>query len=139
MYEFQKCIKRYQGNYKTRRFSCLDQFLCMAFAQLTFRESLRDVEACLRSLKNKLYHIGIRGKVSRSTLADANNTRDWRIYADFAQVLIHRARSLYANEDLGLDLDNTIYALDSTTIELFLGWWYSAGVLGYFKYSFRSL
>jgi len=90
----------------------------MAFAQLTFRESLRDIEACLRSFKNKLYHIGIRGKVSRSTLADANNTRDWRIYADFAQALIHQARDLYSNEDFGVELDNTVYALDSTTIEL---------------------
>ena len=120
MYEFQKCIRRYQGNHKIRRFSCLDQFLCMAFSQLTFRESLRDIEACLRSLKNKLYHIGIRGKVSRSTLADANNARNWRIYADFAQVLIHQARDLYSNEDFGVELDNTVYALDSTTIDLCL-------------------
>ncbi len=120
MYEFKKCVTRYNGNRKIRKFSCLDQFICMAFAQLTFRESLRDIEACLRSFKNKLYHIGIRGKVSRSTLADANNTRDWRIYAEFAQVLIHRARSLYANEDFGIELDNTVYALDATTIQLCL-------------------
>jgi hypothetical protein len=120
MYEFQKCIRRYQGNKKIRRFSCLDQFICMAFAQLTFRESLRDIEACLRSLTNKLYHLGIRGKVSRSTLADANNTRDWRIYADFAQVLIHQARYLYSNDDFCIELDHTVYALDSTTIELCL-------------------
>ena len=95
MYEFQKCVKRYQGNHRVKNFTCLDQLLCMAFAQLTFRESLRDIEACLRSIKTKLYHVGIRGNVSRSTLSDANNTRDWRIYADFAQVLIHTARALY--------------------------------------------
>lgn len=117
---FRRRVQRYKGNYRIKKFSCTDQFLCMAFAQLTFRESLRDIEACLRSLKNKLYHMGIHGKVSRSTLADANNTRDWRIYADFAQVLIHQARDLYLNEDLGIDLDNTVYALDSTTIELCL-------------------
>lgn len=120
MYEFKKCVKRYHGNRKIRNFSCLDQFICMAFAQLTFRESLRDIEACLRSMKNKLYHIGLRGNVSRSTLADANNTRDCLIYADFAQVLIHRARYLYSNEDFGIDLKETVYALDSTTIELSL-------------------
>ena len=120
LYEFNKCINRYNGNKKVKNFSCFDQFLCMVFAQLTFRESLRDIEACLRSLKNKLYHLGIRGKVSRSTLADANNTRDWRIYADFAQILIHQARNLYSNDDFGVELDNTVYALDSTTIELCL-------------------
>jgi len=120
LYEFNKCVQRYEGNKKIKSFTCLDQFLCMAFAQLTFRESLRDIEACLRSLKNKLYHIGIRGKISRSTLADANNTRDWRIYADFAQVLIHRARDLYAKDDFGIELNNTVYALDSTTIDLCL-------------------
>lgn len=120
MYEFQKCVNRYQGNRKIRRFSCLDQFLCMAFAQLTFRESLRDVESCLRSVNTKLYHMGIRGSISRSTLSDANEHRDWRIYADFAQVLIHAARDLYAKDDFGLELDNTVYALDSTTIDLCL-------------------
>lgn len=120
LYEFHKCVKRYHGNFKMRNFSCLDQFLCMAFAQLTFRESLRDIEACLRSVKNKLYHIGIRGKISRSTLSDANNTKDWRIYADFAQILIHKARVLYENEDFGIDLKETVYALDSTTIDLCL-------------------
>ena len=120
LYEFNKCVRKYNGNKKIKSFSCLDQFLCMAFAQLTFRESLRDIEACLRSLKNKLYHLGIRGKVSRSTLADANNSRDWRIYADFAQVLIHQARDLYSNDDFGVELNNTVYALDSTTIELCL-------------------
>ncbi len=119
-HEFRKCIKRYNGHYKKQSFSCMDQFLCMAFAQLTFRESLRDIEACLRSLKNKLYHLGIRGKISRSTLADANNKRDWRIYADFAQVLIHQARSLYSNDEFGVELKNTVYALDSTTIKLCL-------------------
>ncbi len=119
-YEFHKCVERYHGNYKLRGFSCLDQFLCLAFAQLTFRESLRDIEACLRSVPSKLYHMGFRGKVSRSTLADANEAHDWRIFADFAQVLIHIARPIYANESLGLDLDNTVYALDSTTIDLCL-------------------
>jgi hypothetical protein len=119
-YEFHKCVERYHGNYKLRGFSCLDQFLCLAFAQLTFRESLRDIEACLRSVPGKLYHMGFRGNVSRSTLADANETHDWRIFADFAQVLIHIARPIYANESLGFDLDNTVYALDSTTIDLCL-------------------
>ena len=117
---FQRRVKKYKGDYRIKNFSGSDQFLCMAFAQLTFRESLRDIEACLRSLKNKLYHLGIRGKVSRSTLADANNSRDWRIYADFAQVLIHQARDLYSNDDFGVELNNTVYALDSTTIELCL-------------------
>jgi len=119
-YEFHRCVERYRGNYKFRGFSCLDQFLCLAFAQLTFRESLRDIEACLRSVENKLYHMGFRGKVSRSTLADANEAHDWRIYADFAQVLIHIARPMYAHESLSFDLDNTVYALDSTTIDLCL-------------------
>src|SRR5260370_15068732 len=119
-HEFHKCVERYRGNYKWRGFSCLDQFLCLAFAQLTFRESLRDIEACLRSVEGKLYHMGFRGKVSRSTLADANETHDWRIYADFAQVLIPIARPMYASESLGFDLDNTVYALDSTTIDLCL-------------------
>ena len=120
LHEFRKCVKRYRGNYKVQSFSCLDQFLCMAFAQLTYRESLRDIEACLRSMENRLYHMGIRGNVSRSTLADANDSRDWRIYADFAQVLIHQARKLYADEDFGVELDETVYALDSTTIDLCL-------------------
>ena len=120
MHEFQKCINRYQGNYYIKTFSCLDQFLCMAFAQLTYRESLRDIEACLRSMQNKLYHMGIRGKISRSTLSDANERRDWRIYADFIQVLIHIARALYINDEFGVELDNTVYALDSTTIDLCL-------------------
>jgi len=119
-YDFQKCVARYSGDYKFRGFTCLDQFLCLAFAQLTFRESLRDIEACLRSVESKLYHMGFRGKVSRSTLADANEAHDWRIYADLAQVLIHIARPMYANESLGFDLDNTVYALDSTTIDLCL-------------------
>ena len=120
MHEFRKCVKRYKGNFNIQTFSCLDQFLCMAFAQLTYRESLRDIEACLRSMQNKLYHMGIRGKVSRSTLSDANEKRDWRIYADFAQVLIHIARTLYINDEFGVELDNTVYALDSTTIDLCL-------------------
>ena len=102
--QFRKCVKRYRGDYKVQSFSCMDQFLCMAFAQLTFRESLRDIEACLRSMQSKLYHMGIRGKISRTTLARANENRDWHIYADFAQVLIHSARDLYANNDFGLDL-----------------------------------
>jgi hypothetical protein len=119
-FHFQQCVDRYNGNYKVKSFSCLDQFLCMAFAQLTYRESLRDIEACLRGAKPKLYHMGIRGKVSRNTLAHANETRDWRIYADFAHVLIKTARQLYADEDFGLELDQTAYAFDSTTIDLCL-------------------
>jgi Domain of unknown function (DUF4372)/Transposase DDE domain len=118
--EFQKCVIRYGGDHNRRGFSCWDQFLCLAFAQLTYRESLRDIEACLRSVGSKLYHMGFRGKVSRSTLADANETHDWRIYADFAQALIHIARPMYVSESLGFDLDNTVYALDSTTIDLCL-------------------
>lgn len=120
LHEFRKCVKRYRGHYKVQSFSCLDQYLCMAFAQLTYRESLRDIEACLRSMQNKLYHMGIRGKVSRSTLADANEKRDWRIYADFAQVLIDQARTLYSGDDFGVELESTVYALDSTTIDLCL-------------------
>ena len=117
---FQRYVKRYRGNYKVKSFSCLDQFLCMAFAQLTFRESLRDIEICLRSMQAKVYHMGIRGKVSRSTLAKANENRDWRIYADFAQSLIHSARQLYCNDAFGIELKETVYALDSTTIDLCL-------------------
>ena len=120
VYEFHKCVERYQGDYWIKNFSCLDQFLCMAFAQLTYRESLRDIESCLRSMKSRLYHMGIRGRISRSTLADANEKRDWRIYADFAQVLIGIARSLYLDEDFGLELKETAYAFDSTTIDLCL-------------------
>lgn len=119
-HEFTRCVARYRGHYKVQSFSCWDQFLCMAFAQLTFRESLRDIEACLRSISGRLYHCGFRGRVSRSTLADANEHRDWRIYADFARVLIDRARILYRDEDLGLELDETVYAFDSTTIDLCL-------------------
>ncbi len=119
-YDFRQCVKRYKGNYRTRSFSCYDQFLCMAFAQLTYRESLRDIECCLRALKEKLYHMGIRGKISKSTLADANENRDWRIYRDFAKVLIDEARRLYASEDFGLQLQETIYALDATIIDLCL-------------------
>jgi hypothetical protein len=120
MYTFRRCVQKYRGNYKVRRFSCLDQFLCMAFAQLTYRESLRDIEACLRAVQTKLYHMGIHGKVSRSTLADANENRDWRIYADFAQALIYIARDLYVNDKFGVELAQTVYALDSTTIDLCL-------------------
>jgi len=120
LYEFRKCVERYQGDYKVQSFSCTDQFLCMAFAQLTYRESLRDIEACLRSMRSKLYHMGIRGQVSRSTLADANDNRDWHIYADFAQVLIHTARDLYLQDPFAIELANTIYALDATTIDLCL-------------------
>src|SRR5580704_17446596 len=119
-YEFQKCVTRYDGDFGKRSFSCLDQFLCLGFAQLTYRESLRDIEACLRSVQGKLYHMGFRGRISRSTLADANESVDWRIYADFAQVLIATARPMYAAESLGFDLDGTVYALDSTTIDLCL-------------------
>ena len=120
LYEFRKCVARYHGDYKVLSFSCMDQFLCMAFAQLTYRESLRDIESCLRFMQPKLYHMGIRGQVSRNTLANANNQRDWRIYADFAQVLIHQARGLYLEDSFGVDLENTVYALDSTTIDLCL-------------------
>ena len=119
-YEFQKCVARYRGDSHGRGFSCWDQYLAMAFAQLTYRESLRDIEACLRSMSGKLYHVGFRGQVSRSTLADANETHDWRIYADFAQVLIGIARPLYAQDPIGVDLDQSLYALDSTTIDLCL-------------------
>lgn len=118
--EFRKCVERYRGEYKVQSFSCLDQFLCLAFAQLTYREGLRDIEACLRAQQSKLYHMGFRGKVSRSTLADANEQRDWRIYADFAQSLIATARDLYRHEPFGLELAETVYALDSTTIDLCL-------------------
>ncbi len=120
LYEFQKCVHRYHGHHQMKKFSCLDQFLSMVFAQMTYRESLRDIEACLQAQRLKLYHMGIRGKVSKSTLADANEKRDWRIYADFAQVLINIARPLYVNDEFGVDLENTVYALDSTTIDLCL-------------------
>jgi hypothetical protein len=119
-YEFQKCVARYYGDSYFRGFSCLDQYLAMAFAQLTYRESLRDIEACLRSVGPKLFHMGFRGKVSRTTLADANERHNWRIYADFAQVLIGIARPLYARDPIGVELDQSLYALDSTTIDLCL-------------------
>jgi len=119
-YEFLQCVERYPGNYKVKSFSCWDQFLSMAFAQLTYRESLRDIQACLRAAKQKTYHMGIRGKISRNTLAHANQTRDWRIYADFAQVLIGKARQLYAKDSFGVVLKQTTYALDATTIDLCL-------------------
>ena len=118
--EFHKCVLRYRGDSYLKSFSCWDQFLSMAFAQLTYRESLRDIETCLRSMHGKLYHMGFGGRVARSTLADANESRDWRIYADFAQVLIGMARPLYAHDPIGVDLDQTLYALDSTTIDLCL-------------------
>ncbi|MBU1299447.1 MAG: IS4 family transposase [Bacteroidetes bacterium] len=118
--EFRRCVERYKGNYYLKSFSCLDQFLCMAFAQLSYRESLRDIVSCLRAMQNKLYHMGIRSKVSRSTLADANEKRDWRIYADFAQVLINIARDLYVDEEFGVELDETVYAFDASTIDLCL-------------------
>lgn len=117
---FRRCVARYGGTYKVKSFSCLDQYLCMAFAQLTYRESLRDIEACLRAQQRKLYHMGIKSRVSRSTLADANESRDWRIYADFAQSLIAIARRLYATEPFGVDLKDTVYALDASTIDLCL-------------------
>jgi hypothetical protein len=117
---FQRCVERYQGNFSVKQFTCLDQFRIMAFAQLTYRESLRDIEACLRAQNNKLYHMGIRSKVSRSTLAEANEMRDWRIYVDFAHHLIGLARKLYQKEPLAVELKNTVYALDATTIDLCL-------------------
>jgi len=118
--EFRRCVARYGGDARPRGFSCWDQYLAMAFAQLTYREGLRDIEACLRSLGGKLYHMGFHGRVSRSTLADANDAHDWRIYAEFAQVLIRIARPLYASDPIGVDLDQSLYALDSTTIDLCL-------------------
>lgn len=120
MHVLRRCVRRYGGNRYVKTFPCLSQFLCMAFAQLARRESLRDIEVCLRAQHNKLYHMGNRGKVSRSTLANANKQRDWRMYAEFAQALIRIARPLYTEEDLGLDLDNTVYALDASTIDLCL-------------------
>ena len=120
MHTFRRCVQRYRGHYKVQRFSCRDQYLCMAFALLTYRESLRDIEACLRAQESKLYHMGIRARVSRSTLADANEKRDWRIYADLAQALIHIARRLYLHENFGVEIDQTVYALDSSTIDLCL-------------------
>jgi hypothetical protein len=117
---FRTCVRRYRGDYKVRHFKCADHFRILAFAQLTYRESLRDIETCLRAMRSKLYHMGIRSRVSRSNLSHANETRDWRIYADFAQILIAQARRLYVNEGLGIDLKATVYALDSTTIDLCL-------------------
>ncbi len=119
-HEFNRCVRRYHGNYRTRHFKCRDQFLCMAFAQLTGRESLRDIETCLRAMQPKMYHAGLRYPVSRSTLADANENRDWRIYADFAQVLIGHARKLYSQDDFGVQLEETAYVFDSSTIDLCL-------------------
>jgi hypothetical protein len=119
-HQFNQCVRRYRGNYRLRKFSCFDQFLCMAFAQLAFKESLRDIETCLRAMKPKLYHAGFRGRIARSTLADANENRPWQMYADFAQRLIGKARALYSNDRFGIDLKNTAYALDSTTVDLCL-------------------
>ena len=115
---FQTCVARYQGDYKVKTFKCAEHFRVMAFAQLTYRESLRDIEACLRALGSRLYHMGIKSTISRNNLAHTNENRDWRIYADFAQILVSRAKALYANEPLGIDLQSTVYALDSTTIDL---------------------
>ncbi|HYA14474.1 MAG TPA: IS4 family transposase [Syntrophales bacterium] len=120
IHTFRRCVERYQGDYKVKRFTCLDQYLCMAFAQITYRESLRDIEVCLRAQKQKLYHMGIRGKVSRSTIADANEQRNWNIYADLAHSLINTARKLYSNETFAFELEQTVYALDATTIDLCL-------------------
>ncbi len=117
---FQRCVQRYDGNRKVKSFQCSDHYRCMAFAQLTYRESLRDIETCLRAQASKLYHMGITSRVSRNTLANANHTRDWRLYADFAQRLIHTARRLHIDPDPGLDVAHTIYALDSSTIDLCL-------------------
>ena len=119
-YEFRLCVNRYRGQYKIKSFSCWDQFLCMSFAQFTYRESLRDIQACLRGNQQKLYHMGFRGNISRNTLAHANQVRDWRIYGDFAHVLIGQARILYAQEDFGVQLKQTVYAFDATTIDLCL-------------------
>ena len=120
MHSFRRCVQHYHGNRYVKSFTCLDQFLCLAFAQLTHRESLRDIEVCLRAHRDKLYHLGLRGGIDRNTLAHANQQRDWRLYADFAHALIALARPLYAEDDLGLELDNTVYALDSSTIDLCL-------------------
>jgi len=120
LYEFNQCVLRYHGNHKVRSFSCMDQFLCMAFAQLTYRESLRDIVTCLNSRRPKLYHMGFRGKIAKSTLADANELRDFRIYQDFGYILIDIASKLYQNEELGLDLKLSVFALDSTVIDLCL-------------------
>lgn len=120
LHVFHKCVDRYQGDFKVKEFTCLDQYLCMAFAQLTYRESLRDIEACLQAQKSKLYHMGIRSSVSRNNLAHANKVRDWRIYADLAHVLIQTARKMYVGDNFALELENTVFALDATTIDLCL-------------------
>jgi len=118
--QFRRCVQRYHGNFRVRSFKCFDQFLCMAFAQLTYRQSLRDIACCLKAMDKKLYHSGFQGKISKSTLADANEKRNWRIYRDFALILIAKARTLYAGDDFGLQLDETVYALDASTIDLCL-------------------
>ena len=129
-HEFNRCVDRHHGNHRVRRFSCRDQFLCMAFAQLTYRESLRDIEICLRSIRHKLYHAGFRSTVARNTLAKANENRDWRIYADVASVLSNHARRLYLNHDFGVALEQSVYAFDSTTIDLCLSLfpWHNSAV-----------
>lgn len=120
MHTFRRCVKKYQGNFKVKSHTCLDQFLCMAFAQLTYRESLRDLVICLQAQQSRLYHMGIRGKIARSTLADANEKRDWRIYADFAHALINLAQKMHCKDDFGIDINQAVYALDSSTIDLCL-------------------
>jgi transposase len=120
LHQFRRCVQRYDGNHRVRSFSCLDQYLCLFFAQLTYRESLRDITTCLLGMQKKLYHMSIRGKIARTTLADANETRDWRIYQDFAHILIHHAREIYSKEPFGMSMNETVYALDSTTIDLCL-------------------
>lgn len=120
LHVFHQCVDRYQGDFKVKEFFCLDQYLCLAFAQLTYRESLRDIESCLRAQKSKLYHMGIRSSVSRNNLSNANKVRDWRIYADLAGSLIQTARKLYANDSFGVELESTVYVLDATTIDLCL-------------------
>ncbi|MCG8344735.1 MAG: IS4 family transposase [Chlorobiales bacterium] len=120
LHHFRRCVKRYKGNYKVQSFTCLDHYLCLFFAQLTYRESLRDSTTCLLGMQNKLYHMGIRGKIARSTLADANEKRDWWIYQDFAHILIHHARELYSKDAFGVNLKETVYALDSIMIDLCL-------------------
>jgi len=119
-HQFRQCVNRYGGNYRVRSFTCVDQIMCMAFAQLNYRESLRDIECCLRAMREKRYHMGIRGKTSRSKIAYANENRDWRKYCEFAQALIHQARQLYVDDDFGLQLQETVYALDATIIDLCL-------------------
>ena len=120
IHQFRQCVKRYGGNHKVQSFTCLDQYFCLFFAQLTYRESLRDITTCVLGMQNKLYHMGIRGTIARNTLSDTNEKRDWRIYQDFAHILIHHAREMYSKDPFGVALEETVYALDSTTIDLCL-------------------